>query len=209
MPENKKTLGKVTRGAILGCALILGLGGIGFALQTGGFLGWVFGGFLLLGARFWLRPGPGDARLLLKVIMGIVAALTLLYAAMVASWETAEVMVLRHRDNQGEWFDTRLWVIDLRGYPSFHTASPDVYHRARLLQKFPEVEFSRRGETECRRAVVLGLGGGLGEEAFRLYEEKYGFRINFASNVIGFLLGGGSRPEDGVIVQLEPCDDGT
>lgn len=194
-----------TRAAVIGCALLLGVGGIGFALGRGGFLGWVFAGFLLLGARFWLRPGPRDAQVLVKAIIGVVAAIVLLFLGMVGSWETAEVMVLRQRDADGEWFQTRLWVIDLRGYPSFAAASPDVHERVGLLQRFPEVEFSRGGETDCARAVIVSLDRDLGEEARRLYEEKYGFRIEIASKLIGFLLGGQSRPEDGVIVRLEPC----
>lgn len=204
---------RVNRLAIVLCVL-LGAGGVGFALTTGGLLGWLFAGFLLLGGRFWLRPGRRDGRTLAKTVAGLVAGIGLLFAAMVATWETAEVIVLRHLDERGESYGERLWVIDLRGRPSFVTSSSA--RRVALLQRYPEVELVRGGRTECRRAAILGLDDDpgeetrrlyqeLGEEARRLYEQKYGFRIQLASKLVGYLLGG--RSEEGlVLVRLEPCD---
>ena len=74
-----------------------------------------------------------------------------------------------------------------------------------LLQKYPKVELERRGHVECRMATFVETDAEIGAEALRLYEEKYGFRIQIASKLIDILFGGGSE-ENPVLVRLEPCD---
>ena len=198
--------------AVVVCAFV-GVGGVGFAVATAAFLGWVFAGFLLLGARFWLRPGPADGRLLAKTLAGVFAAIVLLLAGMIGLWETAEVVVLHHLDENGESFGTRLWVIDLDGYPSF--AASASARRVALLERHPDVALERGGQTECRRAVIFRMNDALDDEtrrlfeeqaaeARRLYEEKYGFRVPLASKLVVFLLGGPGE-ESRVLVRLEPC----
>jgi hypothetical protein len=184
------------------------------ALGRDGFLGWVFAAFLLLGARFLRRPGPSDARLLVKTFAGVIVGTVLVFVGMIGLWETAEVIVLHHLDENGESFGTRLWVIDLDGYPS--TAANAASRRVALLRQHPLVDFERDGKTECRKAVVISMADAhdeatrrrfeaLGEEARRLYDEKYGFRVPLASRLIVFLLGGPSNPES-VIIRLEECE---
>jgi len=186
------------------CA-VLGLSGLALGIGRGGFLGWILAGFLLLGCRIWLRPSRNDSKVVAKAAAGFIAAVVLLFVGMVASWETAEVMVLHQLDENGDSFSTRLWVIDLRGYPSFAGRVPSEHRRMALLQKYPKVELERNGRIECRVATLIETDKEIGEEALRLYDEKYGFRIQIASQLINILLGGSSE-ENPVLVRLEPCN---
>lgn len=186
---------------------LLALAGLGLVLR-GGFLGWLLLlGFGALAARFALRPAAHDGRLLAKAAAGFFAALLGLAVGMVAVWETAEVVVLRQRDEAGEWFGTRLWIVDLRGTPSFGARDPSEHRRIALLEQRPEVELVRNGRSECRRARLVRGDAELGAEARRLYDEKYGFRVHLANELVVFLVGGGAQ-RDPVLVRLEPCAEG-
>jgi len=194
------------RASAVGAGL-LALAGLGIALR-GGALGWaMLLGFGVLAARFALRPRPRDGRRLAAATAGFVVGVLLLAVGMVAVWETAEVVVLRQRDDDGAWFATRLWIIDLRGTPSFAARDPAEHRRIALLERHPDVELVRHGRSECRRAVLARGDAELGEEARRLYAEKYGFRIRLANELVVFLVGGGAK-RDPVLVRLEPCAGG-
>jgi hypothetical protein len=186
-------------------AALVGVLGLALALGRGGLLGWVFALFLLLAARIWTRPRAGDARRVAKSLAAVFAGLVLLVASMVALWETEEVMVLRQLDEEGEAFETRLWVIDLDGVPSFAGRVPAEQRRIALLEKHPQVEMIRGGRSECRLAELVTPDERLGREAQRLYAAKYGFRVAIASRLIVALIGGGSE-ENPVIVRLLPCE---
>lgn len=186
-------------------SLILGSGGVLFAVATGGFLGWIFAGFLALGAYFCARPHPANPRRLAKAIGAVVGVIVLAFAGVVAVWESGEVVELHSRDEAGNYISTRLWVIDLQGYPSVHSR-PSARRTARILAN-PRVQLVRGGRTECRDAELLyesSLSKDVRQDAARLIEEKYGFRP-YASYVLGAMLGG--SPEEAILVRLKPCAD--
>jgi len=194
------------RAAALLC-LAIGAAALGLALASGGLLPWLLTSFLLLGARFQLWPRPGDLRRVLRLVGALLAALALFFAGIVGLWETAEVIQLRQRDESGQWFATRLWIVDLEGAPSFLARPPDEHRRVGLLRDQPRVELVRGGRAECRVASLESPSDAVRAEAERLYREKYGFRVYVAGRLMGLLLGGRSdRPE--ILVRLEPCEDG-
>ena len=191
--------------ALLICAL-LGGAGLLIALQTGGLLACILALFLLLGTRVYLRPRPGNLRLVAKAFGAFCALTVLLGVGMVALWESEEVIVLRQRDESGEMFSTRLWIVEFNGHPSFGARPPDSQRRIALLREHPRVEFVRDGHAECRNAVLLPASDELREQLLGLYTEKYGVRAYFAGRLVGVLLGGRPGPvERQILIQLEPC----
>ena len=136
--------------ALLICAVVGGVGLLG-ALATRGLLAWLMALFLLLGVRVGLRRRSSDLWLVVRALGAFVALTLLLGAGMVAMWESAEVIVLHQRDEAGEMFSTRLWVVDFDGYPSFAARPPDSQRRIGLLRENPVVEVVRDGRAECRR----------------------------------------------------------
>ena len=192
--------------ALLICAL-LGAAGLLIALQTGGLLACTLALFLILGARVHIRPRPGNLRLVAKAF-GALCALTLfLGVSMVALWESGEVIVLHQRDENGERFSTRLWIVDFDGHPSFSARPPDSQRRIALLSEHPRVEFVRAGHAECRHAVLLPAPDEVQDRIVQLYIEKYGLRALVAGRLVGVLLGGSPGPEEReILIQLEPCD---
>ena len=191
--------------ALVVICLILGSGGVLFAAATGGFLGWIFASFLALGAYFYTRPHPANPRRLAKAVGTVVGAIVLALAGVVAVWESGEVIELHSRDEAGNYVTTRLWVIDLQGYPSVHSR-PSARRTARIRAN-PRVQLVREGRAECRDAELLyesSLPEEVRQDAARLIEEKYGLRP-YASYVLGAMLGG--SPEEAILVRLKPCAD--
>ena len=179
------------------------------ALQTGGLLACILTLFLFLGVRTYLRPRSENLGLVVKVFAAFCAVTVLLGAGMLALWESGEeVIVLHQRDEQGETFSTRLWIIDVNGHPSFMARPPDSQRRISLLRKHPRVEFARDGRVECREAVLLPVPDEVRDQMIQLYTEKYGFRAYVAGRLVGALLGGRPGPEEReILVQLEPCEN--
>lgn len=125
---------------------------------------------------------------------------------MAALWESAEVIVLRQMDENGEMFSTRLWVVDFNGYPSFLGRPPDSQKRIGLLRDHPRVELVRAGRADCRRAVLLPAPDVVHERLIQLYTEKYGVRAYLAGRLVGLLLGGSPGAEEPeILIRLEPC----
>jgi hypothetical protein len=188
-------------------SLLLGGAGLLLAVETRGLLACILALFLLLALRIYRRPHPGNLRLVAKTAGAFCAATLLVGVSMVALWESAEVIVLRQRDETGELFSTRLWVVDLDGYPSFAARPPDSQRRIALLRNFPTVEMVRDGQAECRRAVILPAPDEVRQRILELYTEKYGLRLVTAGPLVGVLLGGRPKPEEReVLIQLEPCE---
>ncbi len=195
--------------ALVLCAL---LGGVGLliALQTGGLLACILTLFLLLGVWIYLRPQSGNLGLVLKVFAAFCALTVLLGAGMLALWESGEeVIVLHQRDEHGEIFSTRLWIIDVNGHPGFMARPPDSQRRIALLRAYPRVEFARDGHAECREAVLLPASDEVRDRMIQLYTEKYGFRASYiAGRLVGVLLGGRPGPDEReILVQLVPCEN--
>ena len=195
-PPTRKRLPVIT-------CLVLGVAGLSYAVATGGLLGWIFAGFLGAGAFFYTRPQPGDMRRLATLIGIVVGATVLAGAGVLAAWESGEVVELRSRDDAGTWVSTRLWVLDLQGYPTVHSR-PSARRTARMRAD-PTVELVRGGRAECRVAELISesdLPEEVLQEAARIAAEKYGFRLR-ATRVLAALLGG--TPEEGILVRLKPC----
>ncbi len=187
------------------CAL-LGGAGLLIAISTAGLLSCLLALFLLLGVRVYRRPGPGNLGLVAKTLGALCAFAFLMGASMVAIWESGEVTVLRQRDESGETFSTRLWVVEFNDLPSFAARPPDSQRRIALLRDYPIVEIVRRGHSECRRAVLLPAPGDVRDQLLELYKGKYGVRAYVAGRLVGVLLGGRSSSEEReILIQLEPC----
>lgn len=189
--------------ALVICA-VLGCLGVWQILGNGGVIGWLLAGFLLLGVRFYAQPHPGELALVAKCVAALVVFVAVLVAGLFVAWESAEVVVLRYKDDQEEQVEARLWVIDLAGYPSVATGSGN--RRVAQIQANPNVELVRGGRTECRRAVVMRGAEATPEQrqmAQRLYEEKYGLRT-YASRTLAFFMGA-PPGEEPVLIRLEPC----
>lgn len=188
--------------AIAICAL-LGLAGLTHGIRIGGVVAWLLAAFLLVGASFLIAPRAGELALVAKLVAALVVCTALLIAAAFVGMESAEVVVLRYRDDHGDRQDARLWVIDLDGAPSVTTGSDT--RRAALIRANPDVELVRDGRVECRRARVFAADAGTSEDrrtAERLYREKYGFRLHVSQSLRTFLGGAGAEP---VLIRLEPC----
>ena len=194
-------------GALALCALLGGVG-LWIALQTGGLLACILALFLLLGVRIHLRPRSQSLGLVVKVFAAFCIVTVLLGAGMLALWESgAEVVVLHQRDEQGEAFSTRLWIIDFNGHPSFMARPPDSQRRISLLREYPNVELARDGRVECRKAVLLPAPDEVRDRMIQPYTQKYEFRAYVAGRLVGVLLGGRPGPKEReILVQLEPCE---
>jgi hypothetical protein len=206
-PRIPRTDGRRQQVAALVVCSVLGSAGLLIAVLTDGLLAWILTLFLPLGARVYLRPRPGSLMLVAKTL-GAFCALTLLVGlGMVALWESAEVIVLRQSDENGETLSTRLWVVDFNGHPSFAARPPDSQRRIALLRDYPRVELVRNSHAECRHAVLLPAPDLVRERIIQLYTAKYGVRAYVAGRLVGVLLGGRSRAEEReILVQLEPCE---
>jgi hypothetical protein len=200
--------GRAQVAALVLCAL-LGGAGLLVASLTGGLLACILALFLLLGVRVYRRPRPGNLGLVAKAF-GAFCALTLLIGAgMVAMWESAEVIDLRQRDENGETFSTRLWIVEFDGHPSIAARPPDSQRRIALLRDYPRVEMVRDGHAECRRAVLLPVTDEVWERVRQRYTDKYGVRAYAAGRLVGLLLGGRPKPEEReILIQFEPCEGG-
>jgi hypothetical protein len=190
--------------AALGICVLLGGLGVLQLFGNGGVIAWLLVGFLALGARFLLRPRAGELRLVALCAGGLVLLVALLVAGLFAAWESAEVVVLRYTGADGHPTQARLWVIDLDGSPC--VASGSENRRVELIRAHPEVELVRGGRAECRRAVVMPASAGTEEaraKGKRLYEEKYGFRIQ-GSRLLRFVFGA-PPGEEPALIRLEPC----
>jgi hypothetical protein len=186
-------------------ASLVGAGGVWLILSSGGVIGWLLAGFLLLAVRFLFAPRSGELALLAKCLAAFVALAAIFVAGVFVVLESGEVVVLRHRDERGSSVEDRLWVVDLDGLPSVTTGSDT--HRVSLIRASPHVELVRGRAVECRRATIVPAGSATSEgrrAAERLFREKYGYRL-YASEALRKLLGGpGAEP---VLIRLEPCDE--
>ena len=194
--------------AALSLCLLVGSIGVVQLLGDGGVIGWLFAAFLLLGARFYLVPRRDELKVLARALAALVALIAVIVAGLFLSWESAEVVVLRHKDAMGRQVEARLWVIDLDGVPI--VASGSSNRRVAAIQGNPEVELVRAGRTECRRAIVIPESAATGTEmqgqkqrARRLAEEKYGLRL-YATRILAAFFGSPVE-EETVAIRLEPC----
>jgi hypothetical protein len=191
--------------AILICCALGALGILQIS-GNGGLIGWLLGGFLLLGARFYLRPRQGELALLARCAGALVAFVAALVVVLFVAWESAEVVVLRYLDARGVQVETRLWVIDLEGHPSVAMGSGK--RRVAEMQANPKVELVRGGRAECRMAAVIAGSAATEQQARlaeRLFEEKYGVRL-YATRALRFVMGA-PPGEEPVLIRLEPCSE--
>jgi hypothetical protein len=191
--------------AAVAISAAVGAAGLGLALWNGGLVAWLLAAFLALAVHVKRRPRAGNLKLVLSALAALVAGLSLVGAAAVGIWETAEVVVLEQLDERGAPFSTRLWVIDLDGAPSFLARPPDSQRRIALLRDHPRVELERAGRSECRQALLVDPSEDQRSEATRLYLEKYGFRVTLAGRFVGFMLGGPPQTAPDILVRLDPC----
>jgi hypothetical protein len=77
------------------------------------------------------------------VVVGLVV-LALVAAGTYIAGEQNEVAVLRTVDDQGLWYDTKLWVVDDEGVPWIRVAKPERHWFQRLLAD-PHVQIVRAG----------------------------------------------------------------
>ena len=106
------------RAAALALCALLGTLGALQLLGDGGLVAWILVGFLLLGARVWLRPQPGDLARVGTIVAVLLAFAALFVAGLFVAWESAEVVVLRYTGEDQRSVEARLWVIELDGVPS-------------------------------------------------------------------------------------------
>jgi hypothetical protein len=190
--------------AAVSLCLGLGIAGVVQLFGNGGAIGWLLAGFLLLAARFLAAPRPGELALAGKCFAALLALIAVLVAGLFVAWESAEVVVLRHRDEQGRPVEARLWVVDLGTDAIVATGS--AKRRVAQIRARPEVELVRGGRSECRRAAVIEESGASQQQRRaleRLFEEKYGVRLQ-ATRLLAWFFGAppGEQP---VAIRLEPC----
>jgi hypothetical protein len=190
--------------ASIAICVVLGVVGVWQLLGNGGVIGWLLAAFLLLGARFLLRPRPGELRLLATCVAAIVALAAVLVAGLFVAWESSEVVVLRYQDESGAPVEARLWVVDLGDRPIVATGSRNK--RVARIQAHPDVELVRGDRTECRRAVLITEAAATQEErhaAERLFQKKYGLRV-YGSRLLALFFGAPAGEEHAVF-RLDPC----
>jgi hypothetical protein len=103
----------------------------------------------------------------LAVVLGLCVAYVLAHWALIEVGR--EVIVLRTEDPDGQWRETRLWIVDEGGLPYLHGSTSDWM---RNLRERPVVEVERAGETHRYRAVVVAGPHPVIDQRLR---EKYGF----------------------------------
>lgn len=131
------------------------------------------------------------AGLALAILLGLCLAYALGHLALIEIGH--EVIVLRTRGPEGQWHDTRLWVVDDDGQPWINGGGEAGWY-LRLLEN-PVVELVREGRTTRRRAVPVPEANA---RIHRLLREKYGL----ADRWVRFLIG----TEHAVPVRLEPLE---
>ena len=101
--------------------------------------------------------------------------------------------MLRTQGDDGEWLETRLWIVDHEGFPWLHGANSQWMHN---LRERPLVELERAGETGSYHAHPVP---GPHPEIDALMREKYGV----ADVWVRFIV-----PDDEVTmpVRLEPVE---
>jgi hypothetical protein len=86
----------------------------------------------------------------LAVVLGLFIAYVLAHWALIEVGR--EVIVLRTEEPDGEWRESRLWIVDEGGFPWLHGGNSSWM---RNLRERPIVEVERAGETHRYRAVVV------------------------------------------------------
>ena len=91
-----------------------------------------------------------------RLLIAVATLLALAVGYVLAHWaliETGrEVIVLRTREPDGTWLETRLWIVDDGGFSWLHGANSRWMAN---LKARPLVELVRVGETRALRATVI------------------------------------------------------
>lgn len=107
-----------------------------------------------------------------RIVIALAAVLGLCVAYVLAHWALIEVgrevILLRTEESNGEWRETRLWIVDEGGFPWLHGADSQWM---RNLRERPIVEVERAGATHRYRAYVVPGPHPVIHERLR---EKYG-----------------------------------
>lgn len=122
------------------------------------------------------------------VLVGLCVAYVPLHLALIEVGR--EVVVLRTRTAEGDWNETRLWVVDDGGAPWVHGGNSSWM---RQLEADPRVEMVRGGETRTYRAQPVPEAD---PRIHALLREKYGFADRWVRLLTGYV--------DCVPVRLEP-----
>jgi hypothetical protein len=144
-----------------------------------------------------------------KLIMGLAIALGAVFLAYVAVFyaliELDEVVVLRTNDDQGEVFETRLWVADHAGHPWLVARFPDRRWLAHL-QANPRVELLRAGSTRCHLAVVV-QDDATRRELTPIFTQKYSRALAVAliPTRVRELVTSDPESAKPVLISLDPC----
>ena len=132
---------------------------------------------------------------MLKLLLVVVAGAAALFGLVtLVALEGREVVVIRTRDAAGKARETRTWIADDAGLAWIEAANPERgFYRD--IQRDPEVELQRHGETRRYRAVPIE--GPAGHELIRrLLRERYGL----ADRWIGLV----ADTSHSIAIRLEP-----
>lgn len=183
---------------IVGMATVVGLV---LALDRGGLIAW---STLLIGlsllAKISFKPSRSD----LKLGVGLVAFAVLAWIGthyyVISTYESGEVVELVIDTDRGP-HTVRLWVLDIRAYPTvYYDAEPKV---ADALLSGKPVQFTRAGKVSTRMPKATPVEALPEHEASQMLEvmkTKYGHRFNAAN--INYLMLGRPRNRVDLVVHL-------
>ena len=130
----------------------------------------------------------------MRRLLGALAVLALVAAGTFLAGEQTEVAVLRTVDDQGLWYDTKLWVVDYDGVPWIRVAKPERHWFQRLLRD-PHAQIVRAG---VAREVIASPQES--EELRMRIDEQFRAKYGAVDWWYGLLLRRGPIP-----VRLDPA----
>jgi hypothetical protein len=138
----------------------------------------------------------------LAIVLGVIA---LIVAAFYVLIELDEVVVLRTTDDQGEVFQTRLWVADHAGHPWLVARFPDRRWLAHLRAN-PRAELVRGGLTQCHLAAVVE-DDAKREELTPVFVHKYRrvITVTLIPSRVRKLVTSDPKSAEPVLIRLDPC----
>ena len=119
-------------------------------------------------------------KLLVRVVLGLVGVLVLLFALQMIAAETGEVVVVHTVDDAGEPRETRIWILEDQGRTYIRGGTGGWTSR---IAAQPEIRLESDGSVR----EVLGLveeDDGVRRRVNRLFREKYGWRDAFISILV-------------------------
>ena len=110
---------------------------------------------------------------IVRVVVGVVAALLLVGVATFVAGERTEVARLRSFDERGVVHETKLWVVDQPDGTWVRVARPERQWFARL-RKNPEIEIIRHDAAPLKLRATPDLSTDTKLRIDRAFREKYG-----------------------------------